>query len=401
VLFAFDGTDTRFVTDILGVGGIGFFEQPGVYSAPYPQEHVLLPDGALGTADGRHRLVVGEPMEEVAYLDEFALVAYDLPPGWQMALDERKAIRSAPPTGAPFFFRDERLPVRAVNDRGDDVTARVSAVDLDAAPPGAPDPAFIGMTARHTLELDFASPLDGGSDRLVLVLDGWVEYPYAQTVFAAWQAGRPFAAPTLEAGDGRGHWQVVAAEFGYPAGMPRRMTLPLPRLPAGTSRLRLGTTQEIYWDRVAVARAADAPSVVTHVLPLASATLNAAGFAARTTGPQRRPFYDYARRTPLWDTRHPRGYYTRFGDVAPLVATADDAVAIIGPGEEVVLEFTARAEPPPAGWTRRYVLQSRGWCKDMDLYTKDGDTVEPLPGRTTPARARLHAAFNTRFASGR
>ena len=43
VLFAFDGTTTRFVTDILGVGGIGFFEQPGVYSAPFPREHVLLP----------------------------------------------------------------------------------------------------------------------------------------------------------------------------------------------------------------------------------------------------------------------------------------------------------------------------------------------------------------------
>jgi hypothetical protein len=35
VLFAFGGTTTRFVTDILGVGGIGFFEQPGVYSAPF------------------------------------------------------------------------------------------------------------------------------------------------------------------------------------------------------------------------------------------------------------------------------------------------------------------------------------------------------------------------------
>ena len=46
VLFAWDGERFRFVTDVLGVGGIGFFERPGVYSAPFPRENVLLPDDA-------------------------------------------------------------------------------------------------------------------------------------------------------------------------------------------------------------------------------------------------------------------------------------------------------------------------------------------------------------------
>ena len=104
-------------------------------------------------------------------------------------------------------------------------------------------------------------------------------------------------------------------------------------------------------------------------------------------------------RTPLADTRHPRGWYTAFGDIVPLVEATDDAVAIIGPGEEAHLEFTAPA-PPPSGWTRRLVLQARGWCKDMDLYTKDGETVAPLPGRDTPRRQALHARFNTRYMAG-
>lgn len=401
VLFAFDGSAMRFVTDILGVGGIGFFETPGVYSAPYPQEHVLLPSGALGATGGRYRLVIGEPMEEVAYLDTLQLVAYDLPAGWQMALDERKAIASAPPTGAPIFFRDEQLPVSAVNDRGQDVTTLVQTADLAAAPPGAPDPRFIGMTTRHTLELAFARPLDRGAGNPVLMIDGWVEYPYAQTVFAAWQAGAAFAAPTLEARSGDGRWVAVAPEFGYPAGMPRRMTLPLSNLPPQTTALRLSTTQEIYWDRVAVVRAEPLPAAVERVLPLAAATLRESGFARRSTGPQRTPSYDYDRRAPLWDTRHPRGWYSAFGDVAALVAEADDALAIIGPGEEVALEFAAPAEEPAAGWTRHFVLRARGWCKDMDLYTRDGETVGPLPGRETTARTRLHAAYNTRFESGR
>lgn len=401
VLFAFDGTTTRFVTDILGVGGIGFFEQPGIYSAPFPREHVLLPAGSLGVVNGRYRLIVGEPMEEVAYLDQFQLVAYDLPPGWQMALDERKAIASAPPTGAPIYFREELLPARAVTGTGADVTALVTTADRAAAPAGTPDPRFIGMTSRHALELTFDRPLDEGPGRPVLMIDGWVEYPYAQTVFAAWQAGAAFAAPTLEARDRSGRWHVVAPDFGYPAGMPRRMTLPLAGLPRGTTALRLTTSQEIFWDRISVIRAEALPTAVERVLPMAAATLRESGFARRTTGPQRTPDYDYDRRAPLWDTRHPRGWYTAFGDVAPLVDAADDALAIIGPGEEVAVEFTAPAAAPAAGWTRQFVLRARGWCKDMDLYTRDGETVGPLPGQATDARARLHAAYNTRFESGR
>jgi len=400
VLFAYDGTAMRFVTDILGVGGIGFLERPGVYSAPLPREHVLLPAGALAATDGQYRLAIGEPMEEVTYLDRVGLVAYDLPPGWRMTLDERKAITGAAPTGSPIFYRDEVLPTKATNDRGADVTALVITADRKAAPPGAPDPRFIGRAAAHTLELTFERALDAGPGRPVLVIDGWVEYPYAQTVFAAWQAGATFAAPTLEARDRDGHWHVVAAEFGYPAGMPRQMALPLPPLPSGTTSLRLTTTQEIFWDRVAVVGAEALPGAVIHQLPLAHAVLRESGFARRTTGPQRTPDYDYAHRAPLWDTRHPRGWYTAFGDVAPLVAPADDAVAIIGPGEEVAVTFDAPTTPLGAGWTRQLVLEARGWCKDMDLYTKDGDTVGPLPGRASPARTRLHAAFHTRYEAG-
>lgn len=400
VLFAFDGRTTRFVSDILGVGGLGFFEQPGVYSAPYPQESFLLPEDAIAPANGRYRLVIGEPMEEVAYLDHIALDVYDLPPGVQLALDERKAIASAPPTGAPILFRDERLPSHVTTAEDEDVTALVTALDRRAAPIGALDHRFIGRTSRHVLEMTFDRPLDRGPGRPVLVVDGWVEYPYAQTVFAAWQAGVTYDAPTLEARDGRGRWHTIAPAFGYPAGMPRRMALPLPRLPQGTTALRLSTTQEVYWDRIAVVYEEPDPAVRVRTLPLASATLAASGFATRTTGPQRTPAYDYDRRVPLWDTRHPRGWYTRFGDVVPLLSANDDATVVLGPGEDVTMEFSAPADAPPPGWTRRVVLRSRGWCKDMDLYTADGETVEPMPGNDSPVRARLHAAFNTRYEAG-
>jgi hypothetical protein len=142
------------------------------------------------------------------------------------------------------------------------------------------------------------------------------------------------------------------------------------------------------------------PAVRRQVLPMRAAALESDGFARRTTGPQRAPHYDDDARLPLDDTRHQRGWYTDFGRIDPLVADEDHAVAIFGPGEAVVLDFEAPPTGPAEGWTRVLVLELRGWCKDMDLYTLDGETIEPLPGTLTEARARLHPRFNTRYASG-
>ncbi len=227
VLFGFDGRHFAFVTDLLGVGGIGTPTSPGVYDPPRPRENVLLPDGLLASRNGRYELKITEPMEEVAYVDSVRLVAYDLPPGWSMVLDERKAISAPEATGDPRFYREELLPVRAVDDTGQDVTRAVTAADGVAAPPGRVDPRFIGRTDSHTVTLRFDRALDGPRGAAMLVADGWIEYPYAQTLFAAWQAGAEYLAPTVEALGADGEWRVLRREFGYPAGMARRMSLPL------------------------------------------------------------------------------------------------------------------------------------------------------------------------------
>jgi hypothetical protein len=194
------------------------------------------------------------------------------------------------------------------------------------------------------------------------------------------------------------------------------MVLPIDadRLPSGCDALRISTNVEVYWDRLSLAWAEPCPRARRVELPLVGATLAEVGFAKRTTGPQRFPHYDYADRAPLWDTRHPAGWYTAFGGVLPLISSVDDAVAVMGPGEEVELVFDGRVATEvaaPGGdqeerWTRRFVLELNGWCKDMDLYTRDGETVGPMPHRegATPAgieaRDALHERFNTRYRSG-
>ncbi|MGH8496006.1 MAG: hypothetical protein ACREVN_07700, partial [Gammaproteobacteria bacterium] len=407
VLFAYDGSGFAFVSDLLGVGGLGFFVAPGEYAPPRPWEFFRLPRGLVEARNGRYAFKLTEPMEETAYVDALRLHVYDLPPGWSMALDERMGVGRPVPTGEPLYYRRKIEPVSAVNDRGDDVTPAVLERDRRAAPVGRQDRRFLGRLEKpHVLTMEFGTALDAGAGRPILIADGWIEYPYSQTVFAAWQAGAAYSAPTLEARGGDGRWRVVYAQFGYPAGMPREMALPLDDLPAGTNALRLSTNQEIYWDRIRVAFAEPLPEVHPRVLVPAVATLRKTGFARRTTGPQRLPDYDYGQRSAFWDAKYPAGLYTRFGDVLPLISTLDDALAIVGPGEETHFEFAA-LPAPPAGWHRELVLEARGYAKDMDLYTKHGETVGPLPVRPAadPAlalrRKALHERYNVRFQAGR
>ncbi len=396
VIFAFDGQNMRFVTDILGVGGLGYLLAPGVYSEPRPWEVLVLPVNALQPrADDTLSLTLAEPMEESCMLDRVRLRAIDLAQGWDIAPDERLAIGGAAPTGEIVAWRNSWLPQKS------DALARV---DLIAADVGALDPRFIGRLAQEqVIELEFETAIDAINDPW-LVIDGWVEYPYCQTMFAAWQANARYTAPSLQARTRDGVWVDLVAEWGYPAGMPRRMALPIPKsaLPAGTSALRMKSTMQIYFDSVRLV-AREALPVEAIDLKLTRASLASVGFAQRSTGAQHQPFYDHNRLLPLWDCRFQRGLYTEFGDVRALCEHTDGALVVFGPGEEVALDFASPSHPIAEGATRRYILEVNGWCKDMDLFTRDGETIAPLPllGATTEAAQTLMRDTRTRPMGGR
>jgi hypothetical protein len=411
VLFAWNGTRYEFITDLLGVGGIGYAIGPGEYAEPRPWENLMLPADLLQPKAGVFELKLSEPMEETCYLDRVALVAYDVPIDVIMTLDERMRIAGPEPTGQPVFGSSLVLPTRAVNDRGDDITDAIRAADYVAAPIPAIDPRFIGrLENEHILELRFDAALNAAAGTQVLVIDGWVEYPYSQTMFSAWQAGATYEAITVEAriddpATGGERWVTLLDQFGYPAGMTRQMSVPLAGLSdlPPTSGLRLRTNQEIYIDRIGVMTTTPRPAEVrVTTCALRSASVRQTGFAERLSRAQRRPDYDYQRRTPFWNTRYQTGHYTALGECSALVAAADDALAIFGPGEEIHLEFEADMPACAEGSKRIYVLETVGWCKDMDLFTKDGETVGPIPARGTPDEASLeqHNRFNIRFESG-
>ena len=400
VLFAWNGSEHRFVSDLLGVGGVGYLLEPGVYHEPRMWESFVLPRDSLvpkaggSTPEGDLMLSLSEPMEESCGLDRVRLRAVDLPTGWDIAPDERMGIGGAAPTGEIVAWNSEWLPLG---------NATLTQADQLALDPGPVDRRFIGRLAgEQVIELAFDVQLDSIADPW-LVIDGWIEYPYCQTMFAAWQAGARFRAPGLEARGPDGQWIELVAEWGYPAGMPRRMALPIPRdkLPIGATALRMRTNMEIYFDSVRLVAREQLPHAPLDCT-LRDARLAAPGFARRSTGPQKQPFYDHSEPLPLWDCRFQRGLYTSFGDVRDLLLREDGAAVVFGPGEEVMLAFAPPAERAAPATSRRYVLDVRGWCKDMDLFTRDGETVGPLPVEPVDAAAaELMKRTRVRPAGGR
>ena len=396
VVFAWDGNKHQFVTDVLGVGGIGFNHGRGEYHPPRPWENLLLPDNLLTPMDGEYIIKLCEPMEEVMYLDAARLVAYDLPPGWDLVLDERLATNPPHPTGEALFYRKVHLPTNAFNTDSVEVTQLIRQSDGVAVEPGKMDRRFLGRTQPHELVLEFDLALDN-IEKPVLVFDGWVEYPYSQTMFAAWQARAAYDSLTLEARDTKGNWQVIYEKFGYIAGMPRRSALPIDvrRLPAQTKALRLSCNLELYFDFIQIVEAEACQKARRTEMKLNSATVAEVGFPRRVNNHQKKPSYDYSKRVPLWDTRHLRGSYSEFGTALAQVTEVDDESSIVGPGEEIELNFIAT--PLTRGKRRRFVLETNGWCKDRDLFTQFSETVEPIPSRQGTKKKTETDGLNLRY----
>jgi len=408
VLFTWNGRRFVCIGDFLGGGGLGYLVAPGVYGQPDRDESVAISAQQLQPEDGVFRLSVTEPMDEVAYLDQLRLEVVDRPADISATPDERFAPSGPRPTGSLMAWRTVIEPASATDLEGRDMSETLRQWDRRTVDRFRKLSGFIGYTEEHGIILDFGDRLSRfkPADRLVLCLAGWVEYPYSQTNYAAATAGITLKPPTIERRRDDGSWQVIEPHGGYPAGLPRLTTLDLTgRLAGPPCVLRIKTNMECYYDQAFVAlrdqEAEASLRVVT--LPAARAVLGYRGYTREISPDGEQPLiydYDYIDPAPL---ARLSGKLTRYGDVARLLENDDDLLCVVGPGDEVRIEFEASGLPPlPAGWTRSYVLRACGYCKDADPFTATSDSVEPLPWREMPAfpfgpdvKRRSDAAFES------
>ncbi len=376
-LYVWDGERIAFVTDLLWGAPAGLPLAPGVWMPSDPTEIVEVV-GAQ-PRDGVYDLRVTEELWEAAFFDYVRLWVVDYPEDVEVA-SSLKIMRGGTPEQV-LGTRDVRPMAGAWDARGRDVTGTIRERDEVYADGWTPSTIQGVASEPWTFTLDLgAAP----ARSVRLVIDGWIFPSDASLNIAlAQRSDLQLFPPRLEVETSTG-WQVLMPAMPFPAGKTKTMIVDTPPLPEGASRLRMVGSQWLSWDRIAwsLSPADEAPEIRAKLAP-AVAELHFRGFSELVRKAPNAPHhYEYASTTTESPWLTFPGGYTRFGDVGELLESSDDRSVVIGPGDEIALEFDASALPPVApGWKRTLFLESHGWDKDADKNTGDGLQVEPLPFR--------------------
>jgi tetratricopeptide (TPR) repeat protein len=379
-LFAWNGEKYEFVSDVIGAGVIGHWISPTSKNTPNPDEWVKIDGSKLRAKDGYLSVRFGEPMEEVNYIDQLRMVAVDHPAGIDVYPDER--FLDDPPfaSGKTVATSSPQVPAGAWDDHGRDVLPLLSARDHQYVRDFTKLP-YAGFANQHTLTLDLGAWT--AKNPMRLFFSGFIEYFSATSMYAAWQAGMHPIPPYIEVQLSDGKWKRVVDDMGFPAGLPRTITVDLTgKLPKGAQKIRITTNLQIYWDQVLVDNGpAREKKVRTTELPLAQATLGFRGYPRQVDGqtPGDLTYY-YEQASTTGPFSRFRGSYTQYGDVTSLLTSIDNHFVVFGTGEDIDAEFDTAALPAmPQGWKRDYFFYANGFVKDMDFYEAIPFTVADMP----------------------
>jgi len=380
-LFAWDGQAMRFLKDVAPMSApLGaHIDATSLEPIQQTQQWFKIDGDQLVPRDGYYDLRLTDEYWETYYIDYYSLLAVDHPQDAHVYVDERVA---DPPAPLKLYVTSEiRSFASARDDTGRDVSDAIRYVDasyLNTFGVGQ----YQGLTRDHWVELEL--PEDAPrSGPLYLIGDGFL-HPWDDTITMARSQGSSPAPEDLsiEVPDGSGHWVTTRNHLGIPAGRLKTVVFDLTGIfRAGAPRkLRLRTSMEVYWDRLAWAAGLPNDKVRTQRLSLSDAELRYRGFSLVTQASPSSPelaHYDIVAGTgPQW--RNLEGYYTRYGGVRELLEKVDDRIVIVNSGDELRMRFRA-VPPPPAGWTRDFVFIGDGWMKEGDYNFQFSRTVLPLP----------------------
>lgn len=381
VLFAWNGKQYKFISDVIGAAVIGHWISPTSTNQNDPDEWIKVDGADLKPHSGLYSLRFGEPMEEINYIDQLRLVAIDHPEGTEVFPDER--FLSEPPfaSGKAVVVSPSAHPLAGAWDaHGHNVLPLLAKQDHHYVR-NFTNLSYAGYANMHSLTLDLGAWTP--THPLRLLLHGYIEYFSASSMYAAWQAGLKPIPPYVEAQMPDGRWRRIINDMGFPAGLPRTIVVDLSgKLPPGTRKIRLTTNLQIYWDQALVDNGASAPSEFRQTeMPLADARLAFRGYPQQIEGATPGDLtYNYNRISQTGPFHWQRGEYTTFGIVTPLLKSIDNHYVIFGSGEEIDAEFSGATLPPlPPHWKRDYFFYANGFVKDMDFYEASPFTVAQLP----------------------
>ena len=380
-LFAYNGKQMEFVKDAVPwSSAIGLrINTLGTARVEATEEWYKIGRDQLVPRDGYYDLRITGELWETYYYDQLSLMVVDHPEGTEIFVDERFVIPAAKleitTVSTPHKVKS------AVDDQGQDVTSIINTLDgkyLDTFGRGK----YQGITRDHYVELDLGAdaPVSGP---IWLIANGWMHPTDSSINVAISQGQQEQAKPlSLEIPDGKGGWQVVRPNMGFPAGRNKICLFDLTDVfkPGIPRRLRLRTNLEVYWDSLQWAAGISNTELKTRRLDPEMADLHYRGYSVINqkddSSPQLPDYNRLSSSKQIW--RDLIGYYTRFGDVRELLKQADDRYVIMNAGDEMSFRFAAPPSPP-SGWVRDYVIVGDGWIKDGDYNSTFSKTVLPLP----------------------
>src|SRR5690606_29437236 len=135
---------------------------------------------------------------------------------------------------------------------------------------------------------------------------------------------------SLAVPDADGKWQTVMPFTGFPGGKTKTIAIDLSGvLLADDYRIRLSTSQELYWDAICFTVDEQQADLRETPLPLLRAELRSRGVSMPIVHPQYGPErYDYNHVLPSpW--RPMAGLFTRLGDVRELLSEDDNRLVVM------------------------------------------------------------------------
>ncbi|MFM7057017.1 MAG: FG-GAP-like repeat-containing protein, partial [Planctomycetota bacterium] len=394
-IYTWDGEKFTFFSDCLWAAPLGLVQATGDLAPTREWEYLLIPGRQLRPRADRYVLQLTEELWEAAYFDEVRLMAVDHPADVSVLTNEKVG---SPAMAAHRIHTVRRpvLPRSVINSDGEDLLPLLKAQDQQYAKPFRRR-ILQGLTDEWTLEFDFGeipSPADGSRESVRLVLIGWV-FPTDTSINTGLNQNPRLpdpAPPRLEGRQADGSWKVLQPFIGFPSGKTKAMVVDVSEAVAGGQlRFRICSSMELYFDHAcAIVNEADAATVVQSC-ELLQADLHYRGFSKRVYTPEslfRHGYgpegYDYSAvsTAPQWNEM--LGRFTRYGETAELLRSQDDRLVVMGPGDELTVEFAVPETAVADGWVRDFVLYNVGWDKDADLSTVYGQSSEPYPTRAMP-----------------
>ncbi len=388
LLFAFDGEKNVFIGDVITGCDLGMWVDRvlgnNFYVPPDYDEYVKVDGDHLERVGGRYRLTVNEMLQEVSYLDEVKLYVIDHPVVYDVYPHE--ALIFPGYQGLSIHTSQEILLSAATDNHGRDILQALEKEDRVYAP--FDRSGITGFAQPYTITLDFGELEDPES--AVLYLHGSTRFQDSREIqpvsdiYQAGKRGMKLQNPKVEVVDASGRWRKLRS-CGAPRGHEKTVTYPLydeqgkSIFTSNDHRLRITFYGEVYLDKAWVSCHEAGGYRLTELAPEV-ADLRYYGFAQYSSSDGKYPgTYSYDKKISR-DYANVVGYYTKYGDVRPLLDAADDRFVIMCHGDEVSLEFDAeQLSELPEGWKRDFIFAAKGFYKMARPGRAYAYSVDPLP----------------------